>query len=192
VLAVLFNAIPNFWLGYILILIFAVQFDFLPISGRCPPPTAAQMLAGEEGCPPLWQRLEYLVLPTLTLGTVYIAGYSRYMRTSMLEVVSKDYMRTAKSKGLQERVVWLKHGTRNALIPIATFLGPAITGLLSGAVLTESIFSWPGLGRTAIGAVRQQDYPLVMATVVISGVATIIGYVLSDILYALIDPRIRY
>ena len=192
VLAVVFNAVPNFWLGLILIFIFSVQFDIFPLSGRCPLPTAEQMLLGEDSCPPLWGRLEYLILPTFTLGTVFIAGYSRYMRTSMLEVISQDYIRTAKSKGLTPRTLWLKHGARNALIPIATFLGPAVTGLLGGAVLTETIFSWPGLGRTIIGAVRQQDYPLVMATVVISGVATILGYILSDILYAVIDPRIRF
>ncbi len=192
ILAVIFNAVPNFWLGLILILVFASWLEILPLSGRCPLPTSEQLLFGEDSCPPLWGRLEYLVLPTFTLGTVFIAAYSRYMRTSMLEVISQDYMRTAKAKGLTARRVWLTHGARNALIPIATFLGPAITGLLGGAVLTETIFSWPGLGRTVIGAVRQQDYPLVMASVVISGVATILGYILSDILYALIDPRIRF
>jgi peptide/nickel transport system permease protein len=192
IFAVIFNAVPNFWLGLILILVFSSWLELTPLAGRCPTPTAQQLLAGDDSCPPLWARLEYLILPTFTLGTVFIAAYSRYMRTSMLEVISKDYMRTAKSKGLSSRQLWWKHGARNALIPIATFLGPAITGLLGGAVLTETIFSWPGLGRTVIGAVRQQDYPLVMATVVISGVATIIGYILSDILYAVIDPRIRF
>ena len=185
VMAVLFNAIPNFWLGLILILVFGAWLEVLPLSGRCP-------ISLTSGCPPLWGRLEYLLMPTVTLGTVYVAGYSRYMRTSMLDVISQDYMRTAKAKGLSPQVLWGKHGARNALIPIATFLGPAITGLLGGAVLTETIFSWPGLGRATIGAVKTLDYPMIMATVVLSGVATILGYIISDLLYALIDPRIRF
>jgi peptide/nickel transport system permease protein len=114
------------------------------------------------------------------------------MRASMLDVMQQDYMRTAYSKGLSGRTVWFKHGARNALIPIATFLGPSITGILGGAVLTETIFSWPGLGRLGFEAVIQQDYPVVMAFVIIGSIATIAGYLLSDILYALIDPRIRF
>lgn len=185
VLAVVFNAVPNFWLGLILILVFSVFLDWTPISKRC-----ATTLTG--GCPPIWLRLEYLILPTITLGTVLLAGYSRYMRTSMLDVISQDYMRTAKAKGLSPRQIWIRHGARNALIPIATFLGPAITGLLGGSVITEAVFSWPGLGRMTLNAATSQDYPLVMATVILGSVATIFGFILSDILYALIDPRIRF
>src|SRR5947199_6173914 len=114
------------------------------------------------------------------------------MMALMLDVIGHDYIRTAKAKWLSMRQVWFKHGARNALIPLATFLGPAITGLLSGAAITETIFSWPGLGRFAVEAVNQQDYPVVMAVVIISAVATILGYILSDILYAIIDPRIRF
>jgi peptide/nickel transport system permease protein len=185
VMAVSFSAIPIFWLGLILLLIFGSRLGILPMGGRCPP-----TLTG--GCPPIWGRLEYLILPTFVLATGAIAVYSRYMRASMLDVKSQDYMRTAQAKGLSGRTVWFKHGARNALIPLATFLGPAITGLLSGAAITETIFSWPGLGRLAVGGVTSQDYPVVMAVVIISAVATILGYILSDILYALIDPRIRF
>jgi len=185
VLAVIFNAIPNFWLGLVLILVFGVALELLPLSGRCPPSLL-------EPCPPVWGRLEYLIMPTITLGTVLIANYSRFMRTSMLEVINQDYMRTARAKGLSQRALWVKHGMRNALIPIATFLGPALTGLLGGAVVTEAVFSWPGLGRATLGAVTAQDYPLVMGTVILGSVATILGYILSDILYAAIDPRIRF
>jgi peptide/nickel transport system permease protein len=185
VIAVVFSAIPVFWLGLILILIFGSQLGVLPMGGRCP-----TSLTGE--CPPIYQRLEFLILPTFVLATGAIAVYSRYMRASMLDVKSQDYMRTAQSKGLTTRAVWFKHGARNALIPLATFLGPAITGLLSGAAITERIFSWPGLGRYAVEGVTSQDYPVVMAVVIISAVATILGYILSDILYALIDPRIRF
>ncbi len=185
IVAVIFNAIPVFWLGLILLLIFGSQLHLLPMGGRCPP-----TLTG--GCPPIWGRLDYLILPTFVLATGAIAVYSRYMRASMLDVMSQDYMRTALAKGLSGRTVWFKHGARNALIPLATFLGPALTGLLSGAAITETIFSWPGLGRLGVGAVTSQDYPVVMAVVIISAIATIFGYILSDILYAVIDPRIRF
>lgn len=185
VAAVVFNAIPVFWLGLVLILIFGSWLHLLPMGSRCPPTVTG-------GCPPIWGRIEYLILPTFVLATGWIAVLSRYMRASMLDVMNQDYMRTAHSKGLAGRVVWFKHGARNASIPLATFLGPAITGLLSGAAITETIFSWPGLGRFAVEAVVSQDYPVVMAVVIVGALATILGYVLSDILYALIDPRIRF
>lgn len=185
IMAVIFNAIPIFWLGLILLLVFGSQLHWLPMGGRCP-----TTLTG--GCPPIYQRLEYLILPTFALATGAIAVYSRYMRASMLDVMTQDYMRTALSKGLSGRNVWFKHGARNALIPLATFLGPALTGLLSGAAITETIFSWPGLGRLGVGAVTSQDFPVVMAVVIISAIATIFGYILSDVLYAVIDPRIRF
>jgi peptide/nickel transport system permease protein len=189
--AVVFSSIPIFWLGLILILLFGrVLFpDLSPnpfmMGGQCPP-----VLVG--GCPQIQGRLVYLVLPVFVLAAQGIAVFSRYMRASMLEVMQQDYMRTAYSKGLSGRTTWFKHGARNALIPIATFLGPAFTGILGGAVLTETIFSWPGLGRLGFESVVQQDYPVVMAFVIIGSLATILGYILSDILYALIDPRIRF
>ncbi len=187
VMAVVFNALPVFWLGLLLLLIFGgTGLGLLPMGNRC---DAAANLLG--GCPPVYQRLEYLILPTFVIATGGIAGFSRFMRASLLDVSHQDYVRTAKAKGLSERVVWFKHGARNALIPIATFLGPAITGILGGAAITETIFAWPGLGRLAVNSVTQQDYPVVMAVVLFAAIATILGYLLSDILYALIDPRIR-
>jgi peptide/nickel transport system permease protein len=185
VLAVIFNAIPIFWLGLILLLVFGSWLKILPMGSRC-----SALAIG--GCPPIWGRIDYLLLPTFVLATGAIAVYSRYMRASMLDVMHQDYMRTAQAKGLSGRAVWFIHGARNALIPLATFLGPAITGLLSGAAITETIFSWPGLGRFAVTAVTAQDYPVVMTVVIISALATIFGYVLSDVLYAVIDPRIRF
>lgn len=185
VIAVVFNAIPIFWLGLLLILIFGANLGILPMGGR-----SAATLSG--GSPPIYERIQYLILPTFVLATGAIAVYSRYMRASMLDVMSQDYMRTAYSKGLNNRAVWFYHGARNALVPLATFLGPAVTGLLSGAAITETIFSWPGLGRLAVASVVALDFPVVMATVIIGAVSTILGYVLSDILYALIDPRIRF
>ncbi len=184
VLAVVFNAVPVFWLGLILILIFGSRLALLPMGGRC-----ATTLTG--GCPPLTERLEFILLPTIVLATGGIAGFSRIMRASMLDVISQDYVRTAQAKGLSPRAVWFKHGARNALVPIATFLGPALTLVLAGAAITETIFSWPGLGRLSVTAVIQQDYPVVMAVTIMTAIATIFGYILSDVLYAIIDPRIR-
>lgn len=185
VMAVVFNAVPVFWLGLILILVFGSWLRLLPMGSRCPPTLT-------DECPPLYARIEYLVLPVLVLATGGIAGYSRYMRASMLDVIGQDYIRTARAKGLTDRTVWFRHGARNALIPVATFLGPALTGLLGGAVITETIFSWPGLGRLGVTSVFQQDYPLVMAITIFAALATLLGFILSDVLYAIIDPRIRY
>jgi peptide/nickel transport system permease protein len=189
ILAVVFDAVPTFFLGLLLLLIFAKGLEWLPLGDRCDLSTIAKARAG---CPPVFQRLEYMILPTFVLATGGIAAYSRYMRAAMLDIVSQDYIRTARAKGLSDRQVWFKHGARNALIPIATFLGPAITGLLGGAVFVETIFNYPGVGRTSIAAVTGRDYPMVMAITVYAGVATILGYLISDILYGIIDPRIRF
>jgi peptide/nickel transport system permease protein len=110
----------------------------------------------------------------------------------MLETMSRDYVRTAHAKGLPNRIVWFKHGARNALIPLASLIGQEVTVLLGGAVIVETIFSWPGVGRLAVNAVLQQDFPVVMGVVILSSIATILGFILTDILYAFIDPRIRF
>src|SRR5690606_35284520 len=130
VAAVVFDAIPGFWLGLLLLLFFGSQLGLLPLGGRCRPTLS-------DTCPPVHMRLEYLILPTFVLATGIIAGYSRFTRATMLDVVSQDYMRTARAKGLSDRVIWFRHGARNALIPVATFLGPAIVFILSGAAITE-------------------------------------------------------
>lgn len=184
VLAVAFTAIPIFWLGIMLLMFFSVQIKIFPIGDRC-------ALTMDDSCPPLFQRVQYMVLPVIVLSIGGIAGYSRLMRASMLDIISQDYIRTANAKGLSNRMVWYTHAARNALIPIATSLGPAITGLLGGAVIVESIFNYPGVGLTSLQAVIQRDYPVVMAVTIYAAIATILGYLLSDIMYAIIDPRIR-
>lgn len=185
VAAVMFNALPVFWFGLLLILIFGGNgLNLLPMGNRC-----GAILSG--GCPPIYLRLEFLILPTVAIAVGGIAGFSRFMRASMLDVISQDYMRTAKSKGLSLNATWFRHGARNALIPIATFMGPALTAVLTGAAITETIFAWPGIGRLVVTAVTQQDYPVVMATTIFISILTILGFILSDIMYALIDPRIR-
>ncbi len=183
--AVIVNSIPNFGLGLLLLLFFGSTLQILPLGGRC-------RTTLDPTCPPLPERLEYLILPTIVLAAGAVAGYSRIMRSSMLDVVSEDYIRTARAKGLGDRAIWLRHGMRNAFIPIATFLGPSITFLLSGAAITESVFSWPGVGRQAVNAVVQRDFPVVMIVVIYASIANILGYLISDILYGIIDPRIGY
>ncbi len=183
--AVGLTAIPVFWFALMLLLFFSVHLKILPIGDRC-------AMTLEASCPPIWQRLEYMVLPVFVLSIGGIAGYSRLMRASMLDIINQDFIRTAQSKGLSNRRVWYVHAARNAMIPIATSIGPAVLGLLSGAVITETIFNYPGLGLTSTQAAIGRDYPMVMALTVYAAVATIIGYLLSDILYAVIDPRIRF
>ncbi len=134
----------------------------------------------------------HMVLPVSSLAIQQIAGWSRYMRSSMLEVLQQDYVRTARAKGLSGSRVLFKHALRNALIPIITLLGLTLPSLLAGAAITESIFSWPGLGYMAVQSVQTNDYPVVLATVMIGGVMVILGNLLADILYGLVDPRIKY
>ncbi|MCY3575489.1 MAG: ABC transporter permease [Chloroflexi bacterium] len=183
--AVIVDSVPSFGLGLMFLLVFAAQLNLLPLGGRC-------KTTLDDSCPPVTSRLEYLILPTIVLAAGGVSGYSRYMRASMLDVVSQDYIRTARAKGLQERLIWLRHGVRNAFIPIATFLGPSLTFLLSGAAITEQVYSWPGVGRLLVQAPGRRDYPIVMIVVVYGALASILGYLLSDVFYALLDPRIRF
>jgi peptide/nickel transport system permease protein len=184
VLAVIGDSVPGFLMAFGLIMIFgAPTLNLLPMGGMCAPVRG--------GCPPIYLRLEYLILPTIALSLGGIAGWSRFMRAAMLETITSDYVRTAKAKGLSNRVVWFRHSARNALIPMATFLGPTFVSLLGGATIIETIFSWPGVGRLLTQSVTGQDYPVIMASVVIGSVLTILGFLISDILYAVFDPRIR-
>ncbi len=184
VMAVIFDAIPNFWLCYILIFIFGVALKIVPIGGRCVP-----NLYGV--CPPLFERLIYLLVPTIAFAAGFVALFSRYVRTSTLEVLSQDYIRTARAKGLAPQIVNFRHAMRNAMIPVATLLGPIITNVWAGAIVIETVVAWPGLGRIAFTSAIQQDYPVVMGIVIFASLGTILGFLLSDILYVLIDPRIR-
>lgn len=184
VMSVIFDAIPNFWLGYILLYIFGVWLGIAPIGGRCTP-----NLYGV--CPSLFQRFQYLPLPTIVFAAGFVALFSRYVRTSTLEVLNEDYIRTARAKGLSPQVVNFRHAMRNAMIPVATLLGPIITNVWAGAIIIETVFAWPGVGRIAFTSAIQQDYPVVMGITIFAALGTILGFLLSDILYVLIDPRIR-
>jgi peptide/nickel transport system permease protein len=182
VFTVVINSVPHWWLG-IVILILTVKsgYRIFPLAGMYTP--------GDGG---LFDRLHHLFLPAVLLGTASWITFSRYMRTEMLEVISQDYIRTAKAKGLPAHSVLLRHTLRNALIVLITLLGGTLAALLSGAVLIENVFSWPGMGRLAIEAANQRDYPMLMALSVLGAVLLIIGNLLADIAYGFVDPRIKY
>jgi peptide/nickel transport system permease protein len=183
VLAVVGNAIPSFWLGLMAIFFFGVYLGWLPTGGR-----QAVSLTNEFD---LADRARHLLLPTLILAFGGIAGISRFMRTETLEVIRTDYIRTAKAKGLPYSRIWFVHATRNALLPLVTILGPAVTGVLTGAVITETIFGWPGMGRLTFSAAVERDYPTVLGAVMFFSVLVILGNLLSDIFYGIVDPRVR-
>ncbi len=182
VLATIGYAMPTFWLGFIIRTVFGAQLRWFPLFG-------AYTLGGDQS--PL-DLLWHLVLPASTLIVVSVAGWSRYMRSSMLEVLRQDYIRTARAKGLASSRVLYKHALRNALIPIVTLFGLSIPILLAGAAVTETVFSWPGLGYLGVQAVITRDYPTVLAFVMVGGIMVILGNLLADILYAAVDPRIKY
>lgn len=184
IITVLGNAVPAFWLGLILIIVFSTKLDILPAGG-----IRDITARGEQ---PLSDVILHMIMPVFVLSLGTIAFVSRFMRTELLEVLTQDYVRTARSKGLGDNLVWWKHAARNALIPVATFVGPAIGTLLSGAVIIEQVFDWPGMGRLVVNAVFQRDYPLVMGSIVIASALFILGIILSDIFYGLLDPRIRF
>jgi peptide/nickel transport system permease protein len=190
--ALFFYSMPSFWFALMLILIFslragqegwAIQFPASGMTGI----EYEYMGAGGK----LLDRARHLFLPAVALGIGSAAGVARYMRGAMLEVIHQDFIRTARAKGLSERTVVFKHALRNALIPIITLLGLYLPFLLSGAVLVETIFAWPGMGRTIVEAILARDYPLVMATSFVIAAIVVLGNLLSDVLYAVVDPRIR-
>jgi peptide/nickel transport system permease protein len=164
-------SIPNFWLGPILILVFSLWLGWFPVSGR--------------------NGFGSVVLPALTLSTGLIAVLSRMVRSSMLEVLGEDYIRTARAKGLPSQRVILHHGLRNALLPVITLLGLQLGALLAGAVITETVFSWPGVGLLTIESIQSRDYPVVQACVLLISVTYVLVNLLTDLAYAWIDPRIR-
>lgn len=184
VISVIGDAVPSFWLALILIIVFSVNLGWLPMSGM-------RDITRINATFDLGETIRYMILPVSVLSLGIIAFISRFTRTQVLEVMGQDYVRTAYSKGLSSRSVLWGHVIRNALMPVATFLGPTLGGLLGGAVIIEQVFSWPGLGRLVVDSVFQRDYPLIMGSVVIGAVLFILGVLLSDILYGVIDPRVR-
>jgi peptide/nickel transport system permease protein len=179
-------ATPDFWLALMLMILFGVQLGWLPIS---------QLRSPNWEYMTFWSRqldfLSHLILPVFVAIFGGLAGFSRYMRQSMLEVVRQDYVQTARAKGLPEQVVIGKHALRNALLPVVTILGLSLPGLIGGSVIIESIFAIPGMGQLMVQAVYARDYPVVMGNLVIVAVLTLAANLLADLAYGLVDPRIR-
>lgn len=178
-------AIPNFFFGLVAIYIFAIKLGWFPAQGSIGGP-------GMTGFNEFMSRIHHMVLPGITLGLAGTASYMRYMRSEVLDVLDSDYVRTARAKGMSERSVLYKHTLRNALIPIITLMGFELGTLLGGAIITEQVFNFPGLGTLFISSVVNRDYPVVMAIALFLGVAILIGNLLADIFYSIVDPRIRY
>ncbi len=179
-------SIPSFWLAYLLILGTVKLFGY-PVLGM-----RSFVTEDFSTMEVVLDRLWHLMLPSIILAIGGIAALSRYTRSSMLEVVRQDYVRTARAKGLPEETVYYKHALRNALLPIITLFGFLIPGLIGGSIIMETVFAWPGIGRLAYQAVLARDYPVVMTINTITAVLVLIGNFLADILYAIADPRIRY
>ena len=201
-LALFFYSMPSFWFALMLILlfslksnqVFAMHPEWARWFGWLQFPASGMTSVGHEYLgfwAQIGDRIKHLFLPAVALGIGNAAGVARYMRGSMLEVIHQDFIRTARAKGLSERTVIFKHALRNALIPIITLLGLYLPFLLSGAVLVETIFGWPGMGRAIYDAILQRDYPMVMATSFVIAAMVVLGNLLSDVLYAVVDPRIR-
>lgn len=185
VLALVGFSMPVFWTGLLLVILFASVLEWLPVAGMRDVRFEGGWVAEQIDV------LEHLLLPALSLGLLYLALYSRLSRASMLEVLESDYVRTARAKGLAERVVVYKHALRNAVIPVVTVAGLQFGSLLSGALLVETVFNWPGLGRLAFDAVLRRDAPVLLGVLLISAVLVVIANLLTDVVYRLIDPRIR-
>jgi peptide/nickel transport system permease protein len=177
-------SVPVFFLGLMVIYVFAVRLGWFPAFGISDP--------GVSGFDAVLDRLHHLILPGLTLALELTAALTRYVRSSLLEVLESDYMRTARAKGLAERVVILRHGLGNALIPMITVIALRLPILFGGAVVVETVFQWPGLGTLTLSAANQRDYPLVMALALFMATIVVLSNFLADIAYAVADPRIRY
>ncbi|MGW8267466.1 MAG: ABC transporter permease [Longimicrobiales bacterium] len=174
-------AMPVFWFALILQLVFSVKLGWLPVAGT-----------ETVGASSLWDHLLHLILPAVVLSFRYIAGWSRYLRSSLLGVLRADYVRTARAKGLPETAVVGLHALRNALIPLISIMALNLAALFSGAVITETVFAWPGIGRMFVQAMFARDYPLLMGILMMGSVMVVAFNLVADVLYGILDPRIRY
>ncbi len=193
-------SIPIFWLGMMMIFLFAVVLGWLPVSGRLSLGLSVNEVTGLYLIDAILTRnlkffidaLRHLAMPVLALATVYLALFVRVTRSSMLEVLGEDYVRTARAKGLKMNIVVFKHALKNALIPVVTVIGLSVAQLLGGAVLTETVFSWPGIGRLLITSIGFRDYPMIQGIVLFVVLVFIVINLVVDLIYAYLDPRIRY
>lgn len=182
-------SMPIFWLGLMMIIFFSLKFKEWGLPSL---PSGGIMSYRGEGAGSLSDRVQHLIMPTIVLALAFMAGWSRFMRTSMLDVLKQDYVRAARAKGLTERVVIIKHALRNALVPLITIVALQLPGLFGGAVLTETIFAYPGMGRLYFQAISAGDWPLIMGYLLILAVLVVLSNLLADMAYVLVDPRIRY
>ncbi|MFW5911764.1 MAG: ABC transporter permease [Halolamina sp.] len=185
---------PNFWLGIMLILLLSVQFGIFPTSGRAFGFTTAFEIAANQGvgagADAFYQWLRHITLPAVTLGTYFTALITRLTRSGMLEELGQSYVRATRAKGLPESMVRYKHALRNTLIPVITVLGLQLGTLIGGAVITESVFAWPGLGTTLINAINARDWPILQATLVVIGTGFVVVNLVVDAIYAYLDPQV--
>lgn len=173
-------SMPVFWLGFLLVYVFAISFDWLPVQGYRPL---------QDG---FWPFLRHLVLPAMTLSVIYLALIARMTRASMLTVLGEDYVRTAFAKGLAPREVLMRHALKNASLPVVTIIGIGFALLIGGAVVTESVFALPGLGRLTVDAITRRDYPVIQGVILVVSVVYVLINLVVDLLYVVLDPRIRY
>jgi peptide/nickel transport system permease protein len=186
-------SLPTFWFGLLMILILALWLNWFPAGGYLTPWfNAADFPLQIRPFAVFWEHFRYLIMPALVLGLANIAGWSRYMRSAMLEVVGQDYIRTARAKGIPETKVIYKHALRNCFSPMITVMALDLPAFFGGAVVTESIFAWPGMGRLFITSVFNRDYQVLMGITVITAALVIISNFLADLLYSVLDPRVQY
>ena len=174
-------AMPVFWFGLMLQLYFSVKLGWLPVAGT-----------QTVGATSFWDHIKHLIMPAFVLSINYIAGWSRYMRSSMLDVVHQDFIVTAKAKGLKEKTIIISHEVRNALIPVVSIMAFSLSNLFSGAVITETIFAWPGIGRLFIQGIFARDYPLLMGILMMGSFMVVFFNLVADLVYGWLDPRISY
>lgn len=186
VLALVGISIPIFWLALLFLQVFAFQLDWVPASGMR---NVREQLTGAQG---VLDVLHHMILPTVVLSFAQLASWSRYQRSSLIDILGQDYIRTARSKGLSERRVLMVHALKNSLLPMITIAGISVPSVVTGAYITETIFSWPGIGRLGVTAISGRDYPVIMAVTLLSALLIIGSNLLADVAYAWVDPRIRY
>lgn len=187
VIATAFSSMPTLWLGLLLIILFAVKFQQWGLPSL--PTSGVRNLRVEDN---IVDRIQHLILPAAALSLVSLAGWTRYIRSQMLEVIRQDFVRTAQAKGLVERIVLMRHAFRNALLPLVTLVGFTIPDLFGGALVIENIFGYPGVGQLTIKSLQSNDYSVAMACVMMLAFLTVVGNLIADILYGVLDPRVRY
>jgi len=187
VIATAFSSLPSLWLGLMLIVLFAVKFQEWGLPSL--PTSGVRNLRIEDN---FLDRLRHLILPAAALSLVSLAGWTRYIRSQMLEVIRQDYVRTAQAKGLVNRIVLLRHAFRNALLPLVTLVGLTIPDLFGGALIIENVFGYPGIGQLTVSSLQSNDYSVAMACVMMLAFLTVVGNLIADVLYGVLDPRVRY